>query len=326
LLARGDEVICLDNLCTGSSANIAQLRDLPGFSFVLGDVCAHPAVEGPIDAIAHLACPASPPQYLALPLETMAIGSHGSEFVLGLAKRWDCRVLLASTSEVYGDPAVHPQPEGYWGNVNPVGVRSVYDEAKRYAEALFSAHRRALGTNTAIARIFNTYGPRLAPEDGRVVSNFIAQALRRAPITIYGDGTQTRSFCYVSDLVRGLLALLDSDVPGPVNLGNPIEVSVAELARRVLDLTGSASRIEFRPLPQDDPTCRRPDIAQAARLLGWRPEVGLERGLERTIAWQRELLSPPGRHGAPRVRTTPGRGRPALRHRRSPVSARKETA
>jgi dTDP-glucose 4,6-dehydratase len=324
LLARGDEVVAMDNLSTGSLSNIAHLRETPGFSFVFADITEYPEVSGRFDAIAHLACPASPPQYLRLPLETLAIGSHGSEFALKLAERWDARVLLASTSEIYGDPTVHPQPESYWGNVNPVGVRSVYDEAKRYAEALFAAHRRARDTNTGIVRIFNTYGPRLTPEDGRVVSNFIAQALRSNPITIYGEGTQTRSFCYVSDLVRGLVAMLDSDVSGPVNLGNPIEVSVAELARRILELTGSSSVIESRPLPQDDPTCRRPDITEAGRLLGWHPEIGLDSGLTRTIAWQRDLLAAGARHAT--ARTRPSRARAPRHARRPAVGARKESS
>jgi dTDP-glucose 4,6-dehydratase len=246
-------------------------------------------VPGRIDAIAHLACPASPDEYMRLPLETLSIGSHGSEFVLRTAELNHCRVLLASTSEVYGDPLVRPQREEYWGNVNPIGPRSVYDESKRYAEALFMANRRARGANTGIIRIFNTYGPGLRPNDGRVVSNFIAQALNGAPLTIYGDGRQTRSFCYVSDLVDGVLRMLTSDEAGPINLGNPNEISILELAETIRRLTGSLSAFDFSPAPKDDPATRRPDIAKAGELLGWTPRVALADGLEPTIAWQRSL-------------------------------------
>jgi dTDP-glucose 4,6-dehydratase len=293
LLARGDEVVALDNFVTGSRGTIERAARHSAFSFIEGDVCATPAVGGGFDAIAHLACPASPDEYLRLPLETLAIGSHGSEFVLRLARASDCRVLLASTSEIYGDPLQRPQREEYWGNVNPIGPRSVYDESKRYAEALFMAHRRAHGLDTGIVRIFNTYGPGLRPRDGRVVSNFIAQALRGEPLTIYGDGRQTRSFCYVSDLIDGLVRMLASDDPGPVNLGNPSEISILELAETVLALTGSHSPLEYRPAPQDDPATRRPDIAKAAALLDWTPTVQLGDGLARTIAWQRSLLTVP---------------------------------
>jgi dTDP-glucose 4,6-dehydratase len=289
LLARGDDVICLDNLSTGSLNNIEHLLGVGGFEFVDADVCVPIDVAGPIDAIAHLACPASPPEYLRLPLETLAIGSRGSENVLELATRCAARVLLASTSEIYGDPLVHPQPEGYWGNVNPIGPRSVYDEAKRFAEATFMAYHRAMATDIVIVRIFNTYGPRLQPQDGRVVSNFVAQALAGAPLTAYGDGTQTRSFCYVSDLVRGLLAALASDRVGPINLGNPNEMTVLALAHLVLKLTGSESTIVHEPLPVDDPTCRRPDISVAGRELGWVPTIDPVDGIARTIAWQRAL-------------------------------------
>jgi dTDP-glucose 4,6-dehydratase len=289
LLARGEEVIAIDNFATSSGEIVERFADYPGFTFMEGDVCADPPVQGSFDVIAHLACPASPDEYLRLPLETLAIGSHGSEFVLRLARNNGCRVLLASTSEVYGDPLERPQREEYWGNVNPIGPRSVYDESKRYAEALFMAHRRAAGVNTGIVRIFNTYGPGLRPSDGRVVSNFVAQAIHGEPLTIYGDGQQTRSFCYVSDLVEGLLRMLTSDEAGPINLGNPNEISIIELAQTILNLTGSTSTLEFKPAPQDDPTTRRPDIAKAAAVLGWIPTVSLAEGLTRTIAWQRSL-------------------------------------
>jgi dTDP-glucose 4,6-dehydratase len=289
LLARGEEVVAVDNFATSCRNVVQRLTEYPGFTFIEADVCAHPTVEGQFDAIAHLACPASPDEYLRLPLETLAVGSHGSEFVLGLARKNGCRVLLASTSEVYGDPLERPQGEEYWGNVNPIGPRSVYDESKRYAEALFMAHRRARDVNTGIVRIFNTYGPGLRPSDGRVVSNFVAQALNGEPLTIYGDGRQTRSFCYISDLVEGLLCMLISGQSGPVNLGNPDEISIIELARIILSLTGSASALKSLPAPQDDPTTRRPDIAKAMALLGWAPKVALAEGLMRTIAWQRSL-------------------------------------
>lgn len=293
LVARGDEVICVDNLATGTVDNIAHLLEGDRLSFLEADITAAPEVEGPVDAVAHLACPASPDEYLRLPLETLAIGSRGSEWALGLAEQHGCRVLLSSTSEVYGDPLQHPQRETYWGNVNPIGPRSVYDESKRFAEATFMAHHRARGTDVGIVRIFNTYGPRLRVRDGRVVSNFIAQALAGEPLTVYGDGSQTRSFCYVADLVDGLVRMLDGAETGPINLGNPNEITVRQLADLVLELTGSSSRIETRPLPQDDPTVRRPDIALAGERLGWRPAVSLPEGLEATIGWQREQLSRP---------------------------------
>jgi nucleoside-diphosphate-sugar epimerase len=289
LLARGDQVVALDNFATSDGSAIEHLANYAGFDFVEGDVCEGPRIDGHFDAIAHLACPASPDEYLRLPLETLSIGSHGSEFVLRLAQLNRCRVLLASTSEVYGDPLVRPQREEYWGNVNPIGPRSVYDESKRYAEAIFMATRRTRGVNTGIVRIFNTYGPGLRPNDGRVVSNFIAQALNGDSLTIYGDGRQTRSFCYVSDLVCGLLRMLGSDQAGPINLGNPNEITILELAETILDLTGSESALDFRAAPQDDPTTRRPDIAKAAELLGWAPQVPLTQGLEQTIAWQQTL-------------------------------------
>ncbi len=289
LLARGEEVVAIDNFATSSGEMVERFADYPGFTFMEGDVCADPPVQGAFDAIAHLACPASPDEYLRLPLETLAIGSHGSEFVIRLARKNGCRVLLASTSEVYGDPLERPQREEYWGNVNPIGPRSVYDESKRYAEALFMAHRRAARVNTGIVRIFNTYGPGLRPNDGRVVSNFVAQAIHGEPLTIYGNGQQTRSFCYVSDLIEGLVRMLMSDEAGPINLGNPNEISIIELAQTILNLTDSTSTLEFKSAPQDDPTTRRPDIAKATALLGWIPTVFLAEGLTRTIAWQRSL-------------------------------------
>jgi dTDP-glucose 4,6-dehydratase len=295
LLARGDEVVCVDNLCTGSAANVADLAEHPRFAFLRQDV-SQPAADGglavvgAVDAVAHLACPASPPDYLRLPLETLAVGSRGTEAALGLAEAHGARFVLASTSEVYGDPAVHPQVETYWGNVNPIGPRSVYDEAKRFAEALSSAYRRALGTDVGIVRIFNTYGPAMRANDGRVVSNFVVQALAGRPLTVYGDGSQTRSICYVEDLVRGLVAMLDTEVAGPVNLGNPVELTVLEIARLVLALTGSTSEVVHRELPVDDPTRRRPDITLAGRLLGWTPEVPPAEGLARTIDWFSRVL------------------------------------
>ncbi len=288
LLLRGDAVTCVDNLSTGQRENVAQLRPEPGFRLVEHDVTDQLPDLPPVDAVAHLASPASPPDYHRLPLETLRVGSRGTENALELADRWGARFVLASTSEVYGDPVVHPQSERYWGNVNPIGRRSVYDEAKRYAEAVTMAYARSRGVNAGIVRIFNTFGPRMRPEDGRVVTSFLAQALTGRPITIYGDGTQTRSFCYVDDLVRGLVAMVDSDERGPINLGNPSERTVGELARLVVQLTGSDSGVEYHPLPQDDPTRRRPDISQATRLLGWQPQVSTEDGLTRTIAWFRE--------------------------------------
>lgn len=289
LLDRGDQVVCLDNFATSSKQGIEALFDYPDFSLVEADVCDPPDLDEDLDAVAHLACPASPPEYLRMPLETLAIGSRGSENVLEAARHSSARVLLASTSEVYGDPQEHPQRESYWGNVNPIGPRSVYDESKRYAEALFSAHRRTLDAKTGIVRIFNTYGPGLRPHDGRAVSNFIAQALANEPITIYGDGTQTRSFCYVSDLVAGLVKMIDSNQPGPINLGNPNETTLVELASLILEITGSSSTIVHQPLPIDDPRVRRPDITLARDLLDWSPTVSLEEGIRRTIEWQMSL-------------------------------------
>jgi dTDP-glucose 4,6-dehydratase len=287
LLGRGDEVICVDNLSTGRLRNIAGFIDHPAFTFIEVDVSRSLSVAGPLDAIAHLASPASPPDYHRMPLETLAVGSRGTEHVLMLAERASARMVLASTSEVYGDPLVHPQPEGYWGNVNSVGPRSVYDEAKRFAEAITMAYARSRGVSAGIVRIFNTYGPRMRAEDGRVVSSFISQALNGDPLTVYGRGTQTRSLCYVDDLVRGIVAMLDCDVAGPVNLGNPEELTVLEIAELVLAITGSNSGIEFHPLPVDDPSRRCPQIGLAIQRLGWTPQVSAEEGLSRTVGYFR---------------------------------------
>ncbi len=285
-------MICLDDLSTGRMANVAHLLEGPRFELVVVDVSDEVPVTGPVHAVCHLASPASPPAYLARPLETLAVGSEGTRRLLDLAARCRARFLLASTSEIYGDPEVHPQPEWYRGNVDPVGPRSVYDEAKRFAEALTMARHRANGTDVAIARIFNTYGPRLQPGDGRVVSNFIVQALAGEPLTVYGDGTQTRSLCYVDDEVGGLLALLGSTITGPVNIGNPDERTVLDLAHRVLELTGSRSEIVHQPLPADDPSRRRPDITVARQALGWEPRVGLAEGLGRTVEYFAEVAGP----------------------------------
>ena len=282
LVGRGDRVVAVDDLSTGAADNVASLAADPAFELVVADVSEGVPVEGPVDAVMHFASPASPPDYLARPLETLAVGSEGTRHALALAAAHGARFILASTSEVYGDPVVHPQPETYWGNVNPVGPRSVYDEAKRFAEAITMATHRAKGVDVGILRIFNTYGPRLRPGDGRVVSNFLVQAIEGRPLTVYGDGSQTRSLCFVDDEVRGILALLDSTLTGPVNIGNPAELTVLELAHAVLALTGSSSPVVYEPLPTDDPTRRRPDIALARRELGWEPVVSLEEGLART--------------------------------------------
>ena len=291
LMARGWDVVAADNLLTGRRANVADLDGHAAFTFVEHDVTQPLALGGPVDAVLHFASPASPPDYLAHPLETLAVGSAGTRCTLELARAKGARYLLASTSEVYGDPLVHPQPETYWGNVNPVGPRSVYDEAKRFAEATATAYRTAAGVDVRIVRIFNTFGPYLRPGDGRAVPNFLDQALSGRPLTVYGDGTQTRSFCYVDDEVRGILALLDSDyAEGPVNIGNPGEHTILELAEVVLDVTGSESPIVFEPLPVDDPARRRPDISLAERVLGWRPEVSLRDGVARTAEWFRSTV------------------------------------
>jgi dTDP-glucose 4,6-dehydratase len=291
LLDRGDDVVAVDNLATGRVENIEHLFGRDGFTFVRHDVSEHLWVPGDVDAVLHFASPASPRDYLELPIQTLKVGSLGTHNGLGLAKDKGARFLLASTSEVYGDPQVHPQPEDYWGHVNPVGPRGVYDEAKRFAEAMAMAYARTHGMAVRIVRIFNTYGPRLRAHDGRVVSNFIDQALRGEPLTIYGDGTQTRSFCYVDDEIRGFLALLDSDLEGPCNIGNPDEFTVRELADIVVELTGSSSEIVHEPLPVDDPAKRRPDITRAKTELGWEPEIDLREGITRTIAWFREELN-----------------------------------
>lgn len=290
LVARGDEVVCIDDLSTGSEGNLVHLEGERRFAFVAADVSEEVPVDGPIDAVCNLASPASPPAYLARPLETLAAGSEGTRRLLELAERSGARFLMVSTSEVYGDPEVNPQPESYRGNVDPVGPRSVYDEAKRFAEALTMAAHRAKNVDVGIARIFNTYGPRLSAGDGRVVSNFCAQALAGEPLTVYGDGTQTRSLCYVDDQIDGLLALLDARMNGPVNIGNPDERTVADIAAKVLEITGSRSSIEHRPLPTDDPRRRCPDIALARRELGWEPKVSLDEGLTRTVSWFKERL------------------------------------
>ena len=287
LLADGHEVICIDNLLTGSLENISGLDELGPFRFLHRDAADPCALPGAVDAVFNLASPASPLDYLRHPLETLAAGSAGTLSTLDLAGEKGARYVLASTSEVYGDPHVHPQPETYWGNVNPIGPRSVYDEAKRYAEALVSAHRRSNGTNTAIARIFNTYGPRMRATDGRAVPTFITQALARAPITVAGSGEQTRSLCYVDDLVEALMRLRHADLPGPVNLGNPQEVSMLELARLIIEITGSGSPVAFTERPEDDPCRRRPDTSLARAELGWSPAIDLRAGLERTVAWFR---------------------------------------
>ena len=283
LLERGDEVVGLDNLVTGDVANLEHLFGTPGFTFVEHDVSTFIWVPGEVDAVLHLASPASPKDYLEMPIQTLKVGSLGTHNGLGLARAKRARFFLASTSEVYGDPQQHPQTEEYWGHVNPVGPRGVYDEAKRFAEAMAMAYHRHHGLDVRIVRIFNTYGERMRPQDGRVISNFVMQALRGEPITIYGDGSQTRSFCYVEDEIRGFLALLDSDQTGPINIGNPGEFTIRELADIVVELTGSSSQIVHEPLPVDDPTQRRPDITKARELLGWEPSVDLREGLRRTI-------------------------------------------
>ncbi|HZG04038.1 MAG TPA: UDP-glucuronic acid decarboxylase family protein [Streptomyces sp.] len=289
LLTDGWRVVAVDNLLSGVEENVAHLSGRPDFVLVRRDVCAPDALAdlpgGPFDAVFHLACPASPADYLRLPLETLETGSSGTRNALELAARDGARMVLASTSEVYGDPQVHPQREDYWGHVNPVGPRSVYDEAKRYAEALVTAHRQARGTDTAIVRIFNSYGPRMRAGDGRAVPTFIRQALAGEPLTVAGDGSQTRSLCYVEDTVAGIVALTESDLPGPVNIGGDEETTVLEIARRIVKLTGSSSPVVFVERPGDDPARRCPDTALAREKLGWAPRVGWQEGLERTIEW-----------------------------------------
>jgi dTDP-glucose 4,6-dehydratase len=282
LLEKGSRVVCVDNLQTSSLRNIEHIRD-GAFGFVYHDVIERIEIDEPVDVVYHLAALASPIDYLRQPLHSLKVGSHGTHNALGLAKVKRARFLLASTSEVYGDPQVHPQPETYWGNVNPIGPRGVYDEAKRYAEAMTMAYRGQQGVDTGIVRIFNTYGPRMRPNDGRAIPTFVRQALEGKPLTVFGDGTQTRSFCYVDDLIRGLVALAESDEHLPVNLGNPREFTLNELAETVLRVTGSKSELVYEALPVDDPQVRQPDITRARQLLGWEPEVELEEGLKRML-------------------------------------------
>lgn len=293
-IAEGDDVIGLDNLLTGSPDNIAHLLENGSFKFYRYDVTHFIYVEGEVDGVLHFASPASPIDYLKLPIQTLKVGSLGTHKALGLAKAKGARFLLASTSEVYGDPAVHPQPESYWGNVNPVGPRGVYDEAKRFAEALTMAYHRYHGVDTRIVRIFNTYGPRMRSQDGRVISNFLVQALRGEPLTIYGDGSQTRSFCYVEDLIEGIYRLFHSERTDPVNIGNASEFNMLELAEIVLELTGSSAGVEHEPLPEDDPKVRRPDISIARDILGWEPRVELREGLTRTLEYFSRMLDQQG--------------------------------
>jgi dTDP-glucose 4,6-dehydratase len=282
LLERGNRVVCVDNLETGSLENIAHIRSAE-FDFLNIDITQPFFIDGEVDFVYHLASPASPIDYLRLPLHTLKVGSYGTHHALGLAKFKRARFLLASTSEVYGDPEIHPQPETYWGNVNPIGPRGVYDEAKRYAEALTMAYRRQQGVDTAIVRIFNTYGPRMRSQDGRAIPTFLRQALQDAPVTVFGDGSQTRSFCYVDDLIRGLIALSESGYGEPVNIGNPVELSLLEMAKTIIELTDSRSEIVYEPLPIDDPKVRQPDITLAKQVLDWEPEIELRTGLQKTL-------------------------------------------
>src|SRR4051794_7651183 len=288
LLLEGYQVLCLDNFCTGTPANVEHLVADRAFRLIRCDVTDYVHVAGPVDLVMHFASPASPIDYLHLPIETLKVGSIGTLHAIGLAKEKGARFVLASTSEVYGDPQVHPQPESYWGHVNPVGPRGVYDEAKRFSEALTMAYRSAHGSDTAILRIFNTHGPRMRPDDGRAIPTFIRQAIKGEPITVAGDGSQTRSIQYVDDLVEGVIRLLHSDQPGPVNIGNPHEVSMQQLAEIIRDLVGAASEITHIPRPQDDPTVRQPDITLARSVLGWEPVVPLEEGLKKTIEYFRQ--------------------------------------
>jgi dTDP-glucose 4,6-dehydratase len=291
LLERGDEVVCLDNLITGSIANIEDLFGKPGFSYVELDVSTYIHVPGDVDAVLHFASPASPIDFERIPIQILKVGSLGTHNALGLAKAKGAKFFLASTSEVYGDPLVHPQSETYWGNVNPIGPRGVYDEAKRFAEAMTMAYHRHHGLDVRIVRIFNTFGPQMRPDDGRAVSTFIVQALQGHDITVFGDGSQTRSFTYVDDEVRGFLALLDSDVVGPVNIGNPNEFTILQLAELVIEITGSSSEVVYEPLPVDDPLQRKPDITKATELLGWKPEIELREGIEKATEYFRRVLA-----------------------------------
>lgn len=290
LIERGDDVVCVDNLITGSTANIEHLFGNQQFTFVRHDVSQHVWVPGAVDQIMHLGSPASPIDFTRIPIQILKVGGNGTHNLLGLARQKEARFFLASTSEVYGDPLVHPQPESYWGNVNPIGPRGVYDEAKRFAEAMTMAYQRVHGIEVRIVRIFNTYGPRMRPDDGRVVSNFITQALSNQPLTVYGDGSQTRSFCYVDDQIRGQLALLDGEHTGPINIGNDVEYTMLELAEVVIDVTNSSSDIAFVPLPQDDPTRRKPDLTEARSKLSWKPEIDLKTGITRTAEYFAEIL------------------------------------
>jgi len=292
-LAEGHEVICVDNFITGSVGNLDGVRNDPKFTLMGHDISHALHVRGPIDNVLHFASPASPVDYLNFPIQTLKVGSLGTHNALGLAMKKGAAFLLASTSEVYGDPEVHPQVEEYWGHVNPIGTRGCYDEAKRFAEAITMAYHRAHQVNTHIIRIFNTYGERMRLDDGRVLPNFMGQALRGEPLTVYGDGSQTRSFCYVADLVEGIYRLLPTDYHMPVNLGNPAEVTILEFAKEILALSGSPSTIEYRPLPQDDPKIRQPDITKARQLLGWEPKVNRHEGLERTLEHFRQRVTPP---------------------------------
>ena len=291
-LAEGHDVVCVDNLLTGDADNIAHLMANKRFSFLHQNITNYVYVTGPVDVVMHFASPASPVDYLELPIQTLKVGSLGTHNALGLARAKGARILVASTSEVYGDPLVHPQKEDYWGNVNPIGPRGVYDEAKRFLEAMTMAYRRAHGMETRIVRIFNTYGPRMRMRDGRVVPNFICQALKNEPLTVYGDGNQTRSFCYVDDLVEGIMRLLWSDEKDPTNVGNPGEMTILQFAHRIIELSGSKSKIEYRPLPVDDPKVRQPDISKARRVLNnWEPRVSLDDGLRSTIDYFKKRLS-----------------------------------
>jgi dTDP-glucose 4,6-dehydratase len=290
-LARGHEVVCVDNFLTGSAKNIAHLKDRDGFTFIEHDVTKPFNVDGAVDYVLHFASPASPIDYLEKPIQTLKVGSLGTHVMLGVAKEKGARFLIASTSEVYGDPLQHPQKEDYWGNVNPVGPRGVYDEAKRFAEAMTMAYHRYHDMETRIVRIFNTYGERMRVKDGRVVPAFISQALRNEPLTVFGDGSQTRSFCYVSDLIDGIYRLLMSNESMPVNIGNPAEMTVLQFAEAIRRLTGTSAPIEFRELPEDDPKVRRPDITRARTLLGWEPKVPLDEGLTRTIEYFRGVVT-----------------------------------
>jgi dTDP-glucose 4,6-dehydratase len=290
LLARDCTVVCMDNLITGSADNIRAFADHPRFTNIRQDVTGYIDVEGPLDWVLHLASPASPRDYLEFPIQTLKVGALGTHNTLGVAKAFHARFLLASTSEVYGDPLVHPQPETYWGNVNPVGPRGVYDEAKRFAEAMTMAYQRAHGVDTRIVRIFNSFGPRMRLHDGRAIPAFITQALTGAPLTVFGDGSQTRSFQYISDLVDGIWRLMASSVNDPVNIGNPYEMTLLDLAKRILRLSGSRSEIVFQPLPEDDPKVRQPDITRARSLLEWEPRIDIDEGLRRTIDWFRQKL------------------------------------